>query len=339
MFDDENEKLKQSWDKYDHDHLDSYLVSGVEDPRINCQSILTRSLIVDSLWPGEFNNLIDAEFRFGTVLTWIFTQLDTGQDRNKMLDSIADGTVEETMVTETFEWLQTDSCPIPDYISAALIKSGLDDPDELVLERTLDAFRDVWRAELADRTTKRFSLLEPACGSANDFRFLDGFGLANFIEYAGFDISAKNIENASTRFPDARFFVGSILESGLPDNSFDCVVVHDLFEYLSPEGLEYALEEVTRVARREAWLHFFNVAEIADHEILTVDQYYRNKLSLNRLKESLARHGGEMDVVSIPRLLRDKFGFNSHHNQNAVTILLTNQAIPLSRTRESAAAQ
>ena len=67
----ENKHLKWSWDRYPSDHLDSYLVAATEDPRINCQSILTRALIIDSLWPNVFTDLIDAELRFGIVLTWL----------------------------------------------------------------------------------------------------------------------------------------------------------------------------------------------------------------------------------------------------------------------------
>jgi SAM-dependent methyltransferase len=322
VFDTENEMLRQSWDKYDHDHLDTYLVSGVEDPRINCQSILTRSLLVDTLWPDEFTDLIDAELRFGTVMTWILAQLESGRDGNEMFDAVSGKVCNNGLVTETFDWLQTESCPIPDYISAALIKSGLADYGALIGESALNTFREVWRAELADKTADTISVLEPACGSANDFRFLNDFGLAKFIEYSGFDISEKNVENANMRFPNERFFVGSILDSGLPDDSFDYVVVHDLFEHLSIEGLQRALDEVRRIARKEAWLHFFNVADIDDHIVQPVDQYYWNTLSLNRLTASCVRSGAEVQVVPIPELLRDKFCVETCANPNAVTILM-----------------
>ncbi len=42
-------------------------------------------------------------------------------------------------------------------------------------------------------------MLEAACGSANDYRFLHAFGFAPFLDYAGFDISPKNIDNARRR--------------------------------------------------------------------------------------------------------------------------------------------
>ena len=42
----ENKALRWSWDQHPAEHLDHYLVQGIEDPRINCQSILTRALII-----------------------------------------------------------------------------------------------------------------------------------------------------------------------------------------------------------------------------------------------------------------------------------------------------
>ena len=35
-----------------------------------------------------------------------------------------------------------------------------------------------------------------ACGSANDYRFLHSCGVADFLDYTGYDLCAKNIQNA-----------------------------------------------------------------------------------------------------------------------------------------------
>jgi len=57
----ETERLTWAWDRYPQEVLDNYLTVGVEDPRINVQSILTRSLVTRVLFPGEFEGLLDAE--------------------------------------------------------------------------------------------------------------------------------------------------------------------------------------------------------------------------------------------------------------------------------------
>ncbi|KPK77871.1 MAG: hypothetical protein AMJ79_01840 [Phycisphaerae bacterium SM23_30] len=53
----ESKRLRAAWMKYDADHLDRYLVSDLEDPRINLQSILTRSFLIDAVFGGEFTRL------------------------------------------------------------------------------------------------------------------------------------------------------------------------------------------------------------------------------------------------------------------------------------------
>ena len=44
----ESSKLERSWMRHDSDKLRHYLVSGVEDPRINAQSILSRHFLLQA---------------------------------------------------------------------------------------------------------------------------------------------------------------------------------------------------------------------------------------------------------------------------------------------------
>jgi len=315
--------LQRSWNQYSHEQLDSYLVSGVEDPRINCQSILTRALVADTLWPDEFTDLIDAELRFGAVLTWLLTQLENGADRYELLDSIADNGARSCpqMIRETYAWLQSEGCNVPDYISLALERPDPDKPGQLLHDAALDTFSDIWRNTLAGRHAERISVLEPACGSANDYRFIDRYGLSKHIDYTGLDISPRNVENAKGRFPDTHFLVASILDSGIPDESFDYLFVHDLFEHLSLGALNQALNEVMRIVRREAWLHFFNAGDGEEHLIQPVDRYHWNILSVKRISETLQELGADLEVISIPDLITEKFRLDCYYNQESVTIL------------------
>jgi hypothetical protein len=63
------------------------------------------------------------------------------------------------------------------------------------------------------------SVLEPACGSANHYRFLVRCGIARFLDYAGFDLCAKNLENARALFPEVRFGVGNVFAITEPGQS------------------------------------------------------------------------------------------------------------------------
>lgn len=331
--------LQDSWDRHEAGHLDRYLVSDVEDPRLNVQSILTRSLVADTLWPGAVDGLIDAEFRFGFALGWILGRLKAGEDRSRLLDAVlaeADAgglPAVPRFVRETQRLLADAGHPIPDYIGEALAHPGDPDADSLLPEAALGTFERLWPGQLAALREDppsagapvRLGLLEIACGSGNDYRFLESFGFAPFLDYQGIDISRKNIANARLRHPDVDFRVGNALEIDAPDRSSPFVLVHDLYEHLSSEGLEQAVRETLRVTGRQAWLHFFNLAaDLEAHEIRPVDRYHWNRLSLPRLVESLEAAGAdEVEVVSIPDLARERFALGEYYNPEAVTLVVS----------------
>lgn len=319
----ENVALALSWDRHTPEHLENYLVSEVEDPRINCQSILTRSLIIDTLWPGEFTSLIDEDLRFGTVLTWLFNQLKSGTSKESLLTSIqaADESV-PTVVSNAYNWLQQADCPVPDYISDALF-DGDTESQEGLTEMAMDVFSTLWQCELNGREADSISLLEPACGSANDFRYFEPYGLEPHIKYSGFDISTKNIENARNRFTDIDFRVLSAFDTGLEDDAYDFLLVHDLFEHLSPAGIETSMKELLRVTKKQAWLHFFNMDGIAEHDIRPTEHYHWNLLSEKRIVDLISPYAEDIQITPISTLLEGKFGFNGYYNKQACSMVVT----------------
>ena len=247
----EEDNLKLAWDCYPAEYLDCYLVSGVEDPRVNGQSILTRALLADALYPGRFDALITEELRFGAVLTWIVQQLEKGSTRQQLFDAIESpgrAAIPE-FVLKTAAWLREETCPIPDYLATALSCRDCDRPHHCLSDLALDTFMTIWSEQLAQAPNTMMSVLEVACGSANDYRFLHQSGLAQFLSYTGIDIAARNIENAKSRFPNVDFRVQSILTTDLPDSSYNCVFCHDLLEHLSLAAMERALAEMLRIAR------------------------------------------------------------------------------------------
>ena len=102
--------------------------------------------------------------------------------------------------------------------------------------------------------SSRPSLLEVACGSANDFRYFPRYGLDALIDYTGVDICATNVANAQRRCPTGTFREGNALALPFPDKSFDCYLMFDLFEHLSLAAVRQALREAVRVTRRKLWL-------------------------------------------------------------------------------------
>jgi ubiquinone/menaquinone biosynthesis C-methylase UbiE len=179
---------------------------------------------------------------------------------------------------------------------------------------------DRWRAALEGRTAETVSVLELACGSANDYRTFAEAGLARFIEYRGIDLTPKNIENARRRFPGVAFEVGDIRAIDAPDRSFDYVIAADIFEHLSPEAREEALDEATRLARRGLALTFFNMAEIPEHEVHPKRIYYWNRLSRAQIEERLRPSFPRIEVVPIAEWLRAHAGYDRTYNRHAYSI-------------------
>jgi SAM-dependent methyltransferase len=167
------------------------------------------------------------------------------------------------------------------------------------------------------------TVLEPACGSANDYRFLEACGIARLIDYRGVDLCPANIENARALFPGVSFELGNVFEISAPDKSFDVCFVHDLFEHLSPSGLEAAVRETCRVTRRGLCIGFFNMDEIPAHRVRPVREYHWNLLSMARMKELFAGCGFAAQAVHIGAFLRRQTGCDQTHNPNAYTFLLT----------------
>jgi SAM-dependent methyltransferase len=185
----------------------------------------------------------------------------------------------------------------------------------------MGTFQRIWAGLLRTEPPSAASVLEPACGSANDYRFLEAYGLARLIDYTGFDLCQKNVDNARRIFPHARFQLGNVFALSWRDLSFDFCIVHDLFEHLSLEGMETALAETCRVTRQGLSLGFFNLHEADEHIIRPAGEYHWNTLSVSRLRDLLDGHEFDAQVVHIDTFLKWRFGCDQTHNKNAYTFL------------------
>lgn len=322
----ENEKLRASWNCFPIEHLADYLGVEEQDQRINTHSILNRALLVDALWPQQFDHLFDEELRFGIVLTWLLEQMKAGVDRFELLNQLYSedsGQHIPNIVRETFSWLSTPSCPLPDYISEALIHVNLDQPNWHLYDPALNIFCGIWSSQLPTVPSKQTKILEVACGSGNDYQALRDFGIGRHISYTGFDISWKNIRNARTKFSEVDFFESSVLNSGLPDNSYDYAFMHDIIGHLSPEGMEIAIREIMRIVRKEVWVHCYNVADIEQHEIRPFDSYFRNRLSISQMTKSFESTGASVQTVVLSDMLRKKFSFVPEYTETSASFLVT----------------
>jgi SAM-dependent methyltransferase len=335
----ESERLARSWTQHEADWLRDYLVRDVEDPRINLQSIFTRHFLLRALFGERFQWLMEQECRFAACMNW-FSAMARRLTEPEELQAIqnalsrgldnAEGISIPGFLVHTFASLPvtTGDTRIPNYIEALLSGTRFNSGRAELDPQSLDTFRFLWNASLTPReggpilSTQLLSVLEPACGSANDYRFLHAYGLTRFLDYTGVDICAKNVENARAQFPQARFEMGNVFELSMPDQAFDLCFVHDLFEHLSLEGLDIAIREVCRVTRRGLCVGFFNLDEIPEHIVRPTEEYHWNTLSLSRMKQAFASYGFTARVLNVGAFLRQHFGAEETHNANACTLIL-----------------
>jgi ubiquinone/menaquinone biosynthesis C-methylase UbiE len=282
--------LERTWGSGSAEMLDAYLVSGYQNPRINVQSILVRHALAARIFGAESRELMADEIGFAIELNEVLRQ--RAQELGVRMGSYRNP-VKHAAVRR---------------VDAAVASR----------ERT---FQDRWRAWMDGRIGERVSVLEFACGSANDYRAFAEAGLGAHLDYLGIDLSPKNVANARRRHPEARFEVGDILELPQPDRSFDLVVASDIFEHLSLEAMEAALAEAARLAREGLILTFFNMADAPDHDVRRRRAYHWNTLSRPRIEARLRDLGfGSLLVVPVARWLKTVHGYAHSYNRHAWTI-------------------
>jgi len=323
----ETERLKKLWIRYDRATLRDYLVRDVEDPRINVQSILMRHFLIERLFGERYDILMEQELRFGLVMNWLIglqKKLVKASQLHAVLDTLlagkdeAEGLEIPPYISETFA-----SLFLPNYMCDLFSWAPVETTEVPIPEYLMSTFQAIWREALASEHSRRISVLEPACGSANDFRFIEAFGIARLIDYTGFDLCEKNIRNARQMFPDACFEVGNVLEIKAGDGAFDYCFVHDLFEHLSVEAMEAAIAEICRVTRKDICAGFFNMHDGERHIVRAVGDYHWNNLSMAETKAIFERHASAVQVIHVDKFLRSKFRSEDTHNRGAYTLIVS----------------
>ncbi|MBN2507896.1 MAG: class I SAM-dependent methyltransferase [Verrucomicrobia bacterium] len=329
----ESKRLAGAWERHDSAMLRHYLVAGVEDPRLNVQSILSRHFLATALFGDRFQTLMAHELQFAAAMNWLLHFLpvaDDAAERGAVLHALrrgadnAEGIELPPFLVRTFATLpaRLPHLTVPNYLEAALARPRPHDAPPGPASEDLDTFAGLWRQALTGAPNRRLSVLEPACGSANDYRAIDAAGLGRFLDYTGFDLCGKNVANARAQFPHTRFEIANVFAIPAENGAFEVCIVHDLFEHLSPEGLDQAVAEVCRVTRLGLCAGFFNVDEIPEHIVRPVEDYYWNTLSLERLTRLFVSRGFTAQVLNVSAYLRARTGCEQTHNANAYTLLL-----------------
>jgi ubiquinone/menaquinone biosynthesis C-methylase UbiE len=287
---DEEGKLKQSWASYSPETLEAYLVSGYQNPRINAQSIIARHFFIRQLFGSELDELMQEELRFCV-------------DANEAIRRRA-----AEMGVTMGAFTNADKRADVERVCAVIADR------EQVFERR-------WRDALAAKSAGPTSVLELACGSANDYRSLANYGIARFLDYTGVDLNDKNIANAKARFSGVDFEVGSILDLPYDDGSFDYVLAFDIFEHLSLSAMEQAMSEAMRLARKGLVFAFFIMTDAPEHNERPKRSYHWNELSASRIEETLREAFPFIQSWHIPTFLEQNFDYGHYYNKKAYTII------------------
>jgi ubiquinone/menaquinone biosynthesis C-methylase UbiE len=281
--------LERTWNTRSATMLDRYLVSGYQNPRINLQSILLRHFLIERAVRPRFDDLEAGEIRLAVELNDVLRQraAELGVKMGSYLNPARQAAVGRV--------------------------------DEAIADRERE-YVERWRAALPPPDGARLAVLELACGSANDYRAFVECGLAAHLEYVGIDLTEKNVDNARRRFPGVAFEVGDVRDVKHPDGSFDYVIASDVFEHLSLEGMQRALDEAMRLARRGLALTFFNMDESSDHQDRPTKLYHWNRLSRPRIEARLREQFPSVRVVPIAPWLREEHGYAHSYNPHAYSI-------------------
>lgn len=198
--------------------------------------------------------------------------------------------------------------------------------DEHISDQELDRYKMIWPEKLAEKKHDVISVLEPACGSANDYRYFSAYGIARFLDYRGFDLNETNIKNAREMLPQANFYIDNILEMKATGGTFDYVIIFDLFEHLSLSGLDKVLNGICGMANKGMAINFFNMSDIAAHKERPLRYYHLNALSMPMIRRFFTDQGFSSKIIRIYDLLPLNFVYMGTENKKAYTFLINKNA-------------
>lgn len=146
------------------------------------------------------------------------------------------------------------------------------------------AFRKMVAADIEVRLGRKIPLLEIGCGSGLIYAGLRRMGIVTPQTYTGGDVSAKMLEIARKRFPEARFVKLDVLSLPYPDNSQPNVICVQVLQHLP--SYEEAMKELLRITASKLYIVSWFTPN-ADDEFTFSDiqwggPFYNNCYSLPR---------------------------------------------------------
>lgn len=129
----------------------------------------------------------------------------------------------------------------------------------------------------------------------------------------GLDISEEAIASFRQRWPDSQAVCASMTDSGLPDESFDCVVVVMGLHHLHPH-LSEAIREIHRVLRKGGVFCFTEPHQGSIFDRLRAVWYRHDSL--------FAENEESLDIEGLQQEFGDRFSFKKEKHVGSVGYLL-----------------
>jgi SAM-dependent methyltransferase len=168
---------------------------------------------------------------------------------------------------------------------------------------------------LGDVSLEGCEVLEAMCGSGETTEYLLQRGAC----VTGLDISEKEITHFRERFPNCTARCGSILSTGLPDSSFDTVVVVGGLHHLHPDACQ-AVHEIWRILKPGGIFCFCEPHRDSLPDVARRVWYRRDPL--------FAENEAAIDLALLKRMFRNKFEFSAEvYGGNLAYLFVLNSLI------------
>jgi SAM-dependent methyltransferase len=153
--------------------------------------------------------------------------------------------------------------------------------------------RFIYEPMFAGLNLSGMKVLDAMCGSGQTSSFL----LSHGAIVTGLDISSEVIESFNARWTNATAVKRSVLDSGLADNSFDCVSIVGGLHHLHP-NLKRAVQEIHRVLKPGGYLCFMephtgSLPDVVRRVWYRFDRFFSDNeaaIDIVRLQKDFADH-------------------------------------------------
>lgn len=158
-------------------------------------------------------------------------------------------------------------------------------------------------------------VLDAMCGSGQTTSYL----LAHGANVTGLDISNEVLDQFQARWSEAKVVKRSLLDSGLPNNSFDCVAVVGGLHHIHPE-VKAAVREIHRVLKPGGYFCFMEPHTGSFPDVIRRVWY--------RFDRFFSDNEAAIDIVRLQREFGDRFTLRkSNYLGNVAFLLVLNSLI------------